>query len=210
MNIKNLAWEKMDGLLPAIVQDAKTNAVLMLGYMNQEALQKTIDTKWVTFFSRSKNQLWVKGETSGNKLKLVTIKPDCDQDTLLITVDPIGPTCHKGSTTCFGDVDQSTQTDWQFLQSLETTIAERQQSASEKSYTAKLFAAGVSRIAQKVGEEGVEVAMAAIEKDADGLCNEIADLWFHVLILLRARDLSMSHVVAVLKHRALFSHVKTL
>lgn len=199
MNIENLAWDKMQGLLPAIVQDAKTQAVLMLGYMNQAALQKTLTTKWVTFYSRSRNALWVKGETSGNKLELVTIVSDCDNDTLLITANPIGATCHTGTTTCFGEPKLC---DGDFIQTLEKTIQERYELRPEGSYTTQLFSAGISRIAQKIGEEGVEVALAAIEKSNTELCGEIADLLFHVLVLLRAKNLNFADVLGVLKARS--------
>jgi phosphoribosyl-ATP pyrophosphohydrolase/phosphoribosyl-AMP cyclohydrolase len=170
----------------------------MLGYMNQEALQKTIDTQWVTFYSRTKERLWTKGETSGNKLKVVGIFSDCDQDTLLITADPTGPVCHNGTTTCFPDLQA---TDWDFIQKLEHVIAERKLSLPENSYTTTLFNAGISRIAQKIGEEGVEVALAAIEKNNAEICGEIADLLFHVLVLLKAKNLSLSDVIDVLKQR---------
>lgn len=198
INSTELAWEKMQGLLPAIVQDAKTNTVLMLGYMNQAALEQTLTTQWVTFYSRSKQRLWTKGEVSGNKLQLVDIDADCDQDTLLIRANPIGPVCHTGTAACFKNTKIS---DWDFIKNLENVIAARQQLFSENSYTSKLFAKGISRIAQKVGEEGVEVVLAAIEKDDQGLCDEAADLIFHLLVLLRARDLSISDVIATLKSR---------
>jgi phosphoribosyl-ATP pyrophosphohydrolase/phosphoribosyl-AMP cyclohydrolase len=197
--LDELAWDKMQGLLPAIVQDASTGTVLMLGYMNREALQLTVDTQWVTFFSRSKNKLWLKGETSGNKLQLVNITADCDKDTLLILANPTGPVCHTGSPTCFTDVQQ---TDWEFLQQLEKTIAARQQQHPENSYTAKLFDAGIKRIAQKVGEEGVEVAIAALAEDDGKLSEECADLLFHLLVLLRARNLNMAAVIRALRLRA--------
>lgn len=198
LNTHDLAWEKMNGLIPAIVQDANTGRVLMLGFMNEAALQKTVETNYVTFYSRSRNALWMKGETSGNKLALVDIFPDCDQDTLLITAHPSGVICHTGSTTCFGE---SAESDWRFIQDLETLIKEREQTPVENSYTAKLLESGVSRMAQKVGEEGVEVALAAIEKNDDGLCAEVADLFFHVLVLLRARKINLTQVIAVLKER---------
>lgn len=198
IELGELAWEKMQGLLPAIVQDAKTNTVLMLGYMNQAALEQTLTTQWVTFYSRSKQRLWTKGEISGNKLQLIDINADCDQDTLLIRANPTGPVCHTGTPTCFKNTKIS---DWGFIKNLENVIANRQQSFSENSYTSQLFARGISRIAQKVGEEGVEVVLAAIEKDDQGLCDEAADLIFHLLVLLRARDLSISDVIATLKSR---------
>ncbi len=197
-NIQDLAWDKMRDLIPAVVQDAKTQSVLMLAYMNQEALQETIKTKWVTFYSRSKNKLWTKGETSGNKLALVDIKTDCDKDTLLIHANPVGPVCHTGVTTCFGEIDQS---DLSFIHDLEATIQEREQLRPDGSYTTSLFNAGISRMAQKVGEEGVEVALAAVEKSNIKLCEEVADLFFHVLVLLRAKNLSFGNVIKVLKER---------
>ena len=198
LDIENLAWNKTNGLLPAIVQDAATGAILMLGYMSREALTKTLATKWVTFYSRSKKSLWTKGETSGNKLKLISICNDCDNDTLLIQAEAMGPTCHEGTSSCFKDVEQS---DWQFIQELERTIKERSLTNPENSYTAKLLNAGISRIAQKVGEEGVEVALAAIGKDDEKLCDEVADLVFHLLVLLRARNLAFSNVIQSLKAR---------
>lgn len=197
LDIHALDWEKME-LLPAIVQDAKSAAVLMLGYMNQMALQQTIETQWVTFYSRSKNRLWVKGETSGNQLQLVDIVVDCDRDALLILVNPVGPVCHSGDLTCFGNVPS---TDWGFIQQLETVIAERAQSGAEGSYVASLFNAGVSKIAQKVGEEAVEVALASLDKEKEAFCGEAADLLFHLLVLLKARQVNISEVIEVLRGR---------
>ena len=181
-------------LIPAVIQDVNTNAVLMLGYMNQEAYEKTVETNFVTFFSRSKNRLWMKGETSGNKLEVVSIFPDCDNDTLLIKAKPFGPTCHNGTTTCFN-------TDGDFIAELEKIIQLRQTNPSENSYVSKLFNSGLGRIAQKVGEEGVEVVIAALQKDDKELCGEAADLVFHLLVLLRARKLTFADVIAVLKER---------
>ncbi|EKD91732.1 MAG: putative histidine biosynthesis bifunctional protein hisie (Bifunctional phosphoribosyl-amp cyclohydrolase/phosphoribosyl-atp pyrophosphatase protein), partial [uncultured bacterium] len=185
LNTVELAWGKMNGLLPAIIQDAKTKTILMVGYMNQNALQKTMETKWVTFYSRSKNKLWVKGETSGNKLEFIDIFSDCDHDALLIFANPTGPICHQGTQSCFG---KTSLNDWEFILNLEKIILDRQKIRSEKSYTSSLFDAGISRIAQKVGEEGIEVVLAAIEKNDAEFCGEIADLLFHVLVLLRARN----------------------
>lgn len=196
--IDNLAWDKMKGLLPAIIQDAKSNVILMHAYMNQEALQKTIETEWVTFYSRSKKTLWVKGETSGNKLRLVDIATDCDGDTLLVKANPTGAICHTGSSTCFGEIDLS---DWDFIQKLENIISQRQQSPRKDSYTSKLFQQGTNRIAQKVGEEGVEVAMAAIEKNNTEFCAEVADLLFHILVLLKSKNLALTDVIQILKKR---------
>ncbi len=196
--INELAWDKMQGLLPAIVQDAATGTVLMLGYMNRQALQLTLDTQWVNFYSRSKNKLWLKGETSGNKLQLVALSTDCDKDTLLILANPTGPVCHTGSTTCF---ENSLQTDWTFIQQLEKTIADRQQQRPEGSYTASLFNSGIKRMAQKVGEEGVETTIAALAENDEKLCAESADLLFHLLILLRARGLNITAVIQALRIR---------
>jgi len=193
-----LDWQKMGDLIPAIVQDAKSSAVLMLGYMNQAALQKTLETQWVTFYSRSKNRLWMKGEVSGNKLQLVDVVADCDQDALLILANPTGPVCHTGDLTCFANAQQ---TDWGFVQQLEGVIAAREQSRAENSYVASLFNAGTSKIAQKVGEEAVEVALAALDKEKEGFCGEAADLLFHLLILLKARQVDISQVVQVLRAR---------
>ncbi|MDX2163935.1 MAG: bifunctional phosphoribosyl-AMP cyclohydrolase/phosphoribosyl-ATP diphosphatase HisIE [Gammaproteobacteria bacterium] len=181
-------------LIPAVIQDVNTNAVLMLGYMNQEAYEKTVETNFVTFFSRSKNRLWMKGETSGNKLEVVSIFPDCDNDTLLIKAKPFGPACHNGTTTCFN-------TDGDFITELEKVIQSRESNPSEKSYVSGLFESGLNRIAQKVGEEGVEVVIAALQKDDKELCGEAADLVFHLLVLLRARKLKFSDVIDVLKER---------
>jgi phosphoribosyl-ATP pyrophosphohydrolase/phosphoribosyl-AMP cyclohydrolase len=189
----------MGELIPAIIQDATSGMVLMLGYMNQAALQKTLETQWVTFYSRSKNRLWMKGEESGNKLQLVHIAVDCDQDTLLIHANPTGPVCHTGDATCFHDAPK---TDWDFVQQLERVIATREQSRDKNSYVASLFNAGTSKIAQKVGEEAVEVALAALDKDDEGFCGEAADLLFHLLILLKARQVDISRVISVLRERS--------
>lgn len=197
-NSTELAWKKMNGLIPAIVQDAESGAVLMLGYMNEEALAVTLESGWVTFFSRSKNRLWTKGETSNHKLKCVDIINDCDQDTLLVLAKPMGPACHQGTATCFGD---ETLTDWTFVINLENLIKTRKELRPEGSYVSSLFNAGKSRIAQKVGEEGVEVALAAIEKNDEELCGEVADLWFHTLVLLQERGLGIGEVIRVLKGR---------
>jgi phosphoribosyl-ATP pyrophosphohydrolase/phosphoribosyl-AMP cyclohydrolase len=198
IDINNLAWDKSNGLLPAIVQDAKSSQVLMLGYMNKDALEKTLELKQVTFYSRSKNKLWTKGETSGNRLDLVAVRVDCDNDTLLVSATPAGPICHTGTETCFGGLSQ---TDWAFIQELEDVIQLRAQSTCENSYTASLMKEGVSRIAQKVGEEAVEVAIAAIDRPNNELCEEVADLFFHLLILLKAKKLSISDIIQVLRDR---------
>jgi phosphoribosyl-ATP pyrophosphohydrolase/phosphoribosyl-AMP cyclohydrolase len=193
-----LDWEKMQGLIPAIVQDINTKAVLMLGYMNEVSLQQTLATGWVTFYSRSKKSLWMKGETSGNKLKYVKMIPDCDEDSLLILVTPEGPVCHTGDKTCFNQPDNH---DVPVTQVLESLIQSRQKENPENSYTAKLLSEGINRIAQKVGEEGVEVTLAAIVENDETFCGEIADLFFHLLILLRVRNLQWNDVLHVLQRR---------
>jgi phosphoribosyl-ATP pyrophosphohydrolase/phosphoribosyl-AMP cyclohydrolase len=192
-------FTKNNGLIPAIIQDNETKTVLMLGYMNQEALDKTLETQKVTFFSRSKNRLWTKGEESGNFLNLVSIKNDCDNDTLLIQVNPVGPTCHTGSDTCWQEENNSS---YSFLSKLENTIQERKEnSTSEKSYVASLFEKGMNKIAQKVGEEAVEVVIEAKDNNDDLFLSESADLLFHYLILLQAKGFKLNDVVEVLKMR---------
>jgi len=186
-----------DGLVPAIIQDANTHKVLMLGYMNAEAYQKTLTLNKVTFFSRTKNRLWTKGEESGNYLNVVSIKNDCDQDTLLIQVNPIGPTCHTGADTCWNEVNEKES----FLSTLEAVIADRKSHPTEKSYTASLFKKGINKIAQKVGEEAVEVVIEAKDNNDDLFLNESADLLFHYLILLQAKGFFLKDVEAVLKAR---------
>ncbi len=188
-----------DGLVPAIIQDAITKNVLMLGYMNEEAYQKTVDTKKVTFYSRSKQRLWTKGEESGNFLNIVDIKNDCDNDTLLVSVNPDGPTCHKGSDTCWNEENIP---NYGFLSVLEDTIQHRKENQEdEKSYVASLFRKGMNKIAQKVGEEAVEVVIEA-KDDNDGLfLSESADLLFHYLILLQAKGYKINDVIDVLKSR---------
>jgi phosphoribosyl-ATP pyrophosphohydrolase/phosphoribosyl-AMP cyclohydrolase len=201
LNIDSLAWTKSGGLLPAIIQDASNGAVLMLGYMNLEALQETLRRRRVVFFSRSRNTLWEKGETSGNTLELVSIVGDCDDDALLVRVNPVGPTCHRNTPTCFGDGKPPNATGLGFLAQLETVIAERIAQNPEGSYTAKLYGQGLKRMAQKVGEEGVEVALAAQTAESSELVSESADLVFHLALLLRARDLSLDAVGAELAAR---------
>lgn len=193
--IDALAWDKQGGLLPAVVQDASTLGVLMLGYMDRAALLTTIECGDVTFFSRSRQQLWRKGEQSGNVLRLVSIETDCDQDTLLVMAQPAGPTCHLGTTSCFPNALHDV------LSALDTRIAERERERPVGSYTTTLFDAGVRRIAQKVGEEGVETALAAVVQDDAALLGEAADLLYHLLVLLRARGLSLADAKAVLKSR---------
>ena len=195
-----------DGLVPAIIQDAKTKNVLMLGYMNQEAYTHTIETKKVTFFSRTKNRLWTKGEESGNFLNLVTIKSDCDNDTLLVTVEPVGPTCHKGTDTCWGEENLER---YGFLSELEGVIADRKAQAEGKepnpeykaSYVSSLYQSGINKIAQKVGEEAVEVVIEAMDKNDSLFLDESADLLFHYLILLQAKGYQLKDIVKVLEAR---------
>lgn len=190
-------WTKSGGLVPAIVQDARALRVLMLGYMNRASLQHTLETGFVTFYSRSKERLWQKGEISGHVLQCRQVRLDCDRDTLLVHADPQGPTCHLGTRTCFGD-DETPGI--QELADLAATIRKRRHDAQSGSYTASLFAAGIKRIAQKVGEEGVEVALAA--GNAKELAAESADLLYHLLVLLEASDLNLRDVMAVLHQRA--------
>ena len=186
-------------LIPAIIQDNETKTVLMLGYMNQEAIDTTKATNKVTFFSRSKNRLWTKGEESGNFLSLVSIKNDCDNDTLLIKVNPAGPTCHTGSDNCWQEANNQ---EYGFISKLEKTIKERKENAdSEKSYVASLFALGMNKIAQKVGEEAVEVVIEAKDNNDELFLSESADLLFHYLILLQAKSFQLKDVVEVLKSR---------
>ena len=188
-----------DGLIPAIIQDSQTKTVLMLGFMNAEAYQKTVDTKKVTFYSRTKQRLWTKGEESGNFLNLIDIKNDCDNDTLLIQVKPEGPTCHKGTDTCWADENKA---DYGFISDLEDTIQLRRENAdSEKSYVASLFKLGMNKIAQKVGEEAIEVVIEAKDDNDDLFLSESADLLFHYLILLQAKGFKLNDVVDVLKSR---------
>ncbi|HEU4603383.1 MAG TPA: bifunctional phosphoribosyl-AMP cyclohydrolase/phosphoribosyl-ATP diphosphatase HisIE [Steroidobacteraceae bacterium] len=199
--VEHLAWTKNDGLLPAIVQDAQNGQVLMLGYMNREALRETLTNKRVTFFSRSKGRLWTKGETSGHFLDVVSVAPDCDNDTLLITARAHGPTCHTGTQSCFGDEINANARQLSFLNRLESVIAQRLADRPEGSYTARLWAQGPTRIAQKVGEEGVEVALAAVTQADDRLISESADLLFHLALLLKSRNLSLNAVVHELERR---------
>ena len=196
-----LDWSKGDGLLPAIVQDADTGSVLMLAYMNREALGETLARGRVVFFSRSRGALWEKGETSGNTLELLDIVADCDADTLLVTARPKGPACHRDTPTCFGDGTLAPTNAVQFLARLEAIIAQRIADQPEGSYTAKLFASGTRRMAQKVGEEGLEVALAATGEADAALLGESADLLFHLLLLLRSRNLNLEQVVAELRKR---------
>lgn len=195
----NVDIKSAHGLIPAIIQDAETKNVLMLGYMNEESLQKTIETQKVTFFSRSKQRLWTKGEESGNFLNLVSIKNDCDGDTLLIQAKPVGPTCHTGADTCWQEENKE---NYGFISQLENTIKTRRENAdSEKSYVASLFEKGINKIAQKVGEEAVEVVIEAKDDNDDLFLSESADLLFHYLILLQAKGFQLNDVVDVLKKR---------
>ena len=186
-----------DGLVPAIIQDAATRKVLMLGFMNQEAVAKTQELQKVTFFSRSKNRLWTKGEESGNYLLLKDIKVDCDKDTLLIKATPQGPTCHTGADTCWNEKNITDN----FLLELEQIIQDRKNNPTDKSYTSSLFAKGINKIAQKVGEEAVEIVIEAKDDNKELFLGEAADLLFHYMILLRAKDFSLDDVIEVLKGR---------
>jgi phosphoribosyl-ATP pyrophosphohydrolase/phosphoribosyl-AMP cyclohydrolase len=196
-NLNELNFEKSpDGLLPAIIQDASTRVVLMQGYMNREALEKTLDTKLVTFFSRSKQRLWTKGETSRNYLHFVSAAADCDKDSILVQVRPNGPSCHTGDDTCWGDTNQG-----EFLDHLERTIQHRRDNPSEKSYTSQLLARGINKVAQKVGEEAVELVIEAKDDDRDLFLGEAADLMYHYIVLLAAKGYSLEEVREVLRER---------
>lgn len=192
-----LDWDKTEGMMPVIVQHNVSGEVLMHGYMNPAALEKTLAEGNVTFFSRTKNRLWTKGETSGNFLQVVSITPDCDNDTLLVLANPIGPTCHLGTTSCFSPAVP----EWTFLYQLEQLLASRKTADPESSYTARLYASGTKRIAQKVGEEGVETALAATVNDRDELTNEASDLVYHLMVLLQDQDLDFSAVINNLRDR---------
>lgn len=194
----NIKFDSNTGLVPAIIQDAQTKNVLMLGYMNQEAFDTTVATNKVTFYSRSKQRLWTKGEESGNFLELVNIKNDCDEDTLLIQVIPHGPTCHTGTDTCWSTENTL---EFGFLTHLENVIANRKENLDEASYVASLFKKGINKIAQKVGEEAVEVVIEAKDNDEHLFLNESADLLFHYLILLQAKGYTLNDIVEVLKSR---------
>ncbi|HTU12495.1 MAG TPA: bifunctional phosphoribosyl-AMP cyclohydrolase/phosphoribosyl-ATP diphosphatase HisIE [Allosphingosinicella sp.] len=193
-----LAWSKMDGLLPAIVQDAGTGQVLMLGYMDRAALEATLASGFATFFSRSRGRLWQKGETSGNRLAVKAVLADCDDDALLVRAIPGGPTCHLGTTSCFGAEGPSGVG---FLGKLARIVHERAQADPAESYTARLLAEGPQRIAQKVGEEGVEVALAAVTRDAEGCTEEAADLLYHLVVLMEAKGFGWDDVARVLAER---------
>ncbi|HEX8640843.1 MAG TPA: bifunctional phosphoribosyl-AMP cyclohydrolase/phosphoribosyl-ATP diphosphatase HisIE [Allosphingosinicella sp.] len=197
-DIGSLAWDKMGGLLPAAVQDRRTGRLLMLGYMSREALAATLSTGLATFHSRSKGRIWQKGETSGNRLAVLSVHEDCDGDALLVRVDPAGPVCHLGTDSCFGG-EGAEGPAW--LAELSRIVAERARSGGEGSYTARLLAEGPQRIAQKVGEEGVEVALAAVTRDAAGCVEEVADLVFHLAVLMHSRGFGWADVVAELRRR---------
>jgi phosphoribosyl-ATP pyrophosphohydrolase/phosphoribosyl-AMP cyclohydrolase len=186
-----------DNLVPVIIQDANTKTVLMLGFMNEAALEKTKELQKVTFFSRSKNRLWTKGEESGNFLQLQEIKVDCDNDTLLISAIPVGPVCHNGTDTCWGEKN----TNDNFLLELESVISDRKNNPTDKSYTSSLFAKGINKIAQKVGEEAVEIVIEAKDNKDELFLNEGADLLFHYLILLQAKGFKLQDVIEILKQR---------
>ena len=191
-------FDRNTGLIPAIIQDNDTKNVLMLGYMNQDAFDKTLESKKVTFFSRTKNRLWTKGEESGNFLHLVAIKNDCDNDSLLISVHPQGPTCHKGSDTCWGEENIR---NYGFLSVLQDVIQDRKENLDDTSYVASLFKQGMNKIAQKVGEEAVEVVIEAKDDNDELFLNESADLLFHFLILLQAKGFRLDDIVEVLRSR---------
>lgn len=200
-DIAKLAWSKGDGLLPAIVQDAATGTVLMMAFMNAEALRETLERGRVVFYSRSRQALWEKGETSGNTLHLVDVEPDCDNDALLVRARPAGPTCHRNTASCFGDGSPREAGGISFLAQLQRVIDARIADSPEGSYTAKLYGQGIRRMAQKVGEEGVETALAAQAGNDAELVGEAADLLFHLTLLLKARGLSLDAVATELAAR---------
>lgn len=196
IDIQQLNFDKTQGLIPCIVQDQKTNVVLMLGYMNQEALEKTLAEGRLTFYSRTKQRLWTKGETSGNFLQLVDVKIDCDNDTLLFKVKPEGPTCHTGADTCFNEVNKSNG-----LEFLESIIQERKLNPKPGSYTNQLFDSGINKVAQKVGEEAVELIIEAKDDHKELFLNEAADLMYHYLVLLTAKGFQLEDVLSILRQR---------
>ncbi|NMR25575.1 bifunctional phosphoribosyl-AMP cyclohydrolase/phosphoribosyl-ATP diphosphatase HisIE [Pseudoalteromonas sp. NEC-BIFX-2020_015] len=196
-NLTQVDFAKSE-LIPAIIQDARTGVILMQGFMNQESLEVTFEKQKVTFYSRSKNRLWTKGETSENYLEVVSVHTDCDYDSILVLANPLGPTCHLGTQSCFGDAAKPSLS---FLAQLEQVIVERKNDDPEKSYTASLFAKDLSRSCQKVGEEGVEVALAAMKHDNDELTNESADLLYHLIVLLQRQGLELQDVVTCLQGR---------
>ena len=192
-------FEKMGGLVPAIIQDAKTKNVLMLGFMNQEAYEKTLATGRVTFWSRSRNQLWTKGETSGNFLNLVSIQNDCDNDTLLVKVNPIGPTCHTGTDTCWGE--ENKQNPLLFLTELQNFIEKRHEEMPEGSYTTRLFKEGINKMAQKMGEEALEAVIEATNGTDEKLIYEVSDMFYHLLVLLTSKGLRIEDIATELQKR---------
>ena len=195
----NLDFNKnKDGLVPAIIQDDLTSKVLMLGYLNKESLSLTLSTKVVHFYSRTKQRIWKKGEESGNELKVISIKEDCDNDTVLIKVNPVGPVCHKGDDTCFKEINESTD----FIEKLESVIEDRKQNPTDSSYVSSLFKKGTNKIAQKVGEEAIELVIESKDTNDDLFLNESADLLFHYLILLQEKGFKINDVVNVLKSRS--------
>lgn len=195
----NIDFEKMNGLVPAIIQDSITKNVLMLGFMNEEAYQKTLATKRVTFYSRSRKCLWTKGETSGNYLELVSMKPDCDNDTLLVKVIPHGPTCHTGTDTCWGE--ENKRNPLLFLSELQDFINKRHEEMPQKSYTTSLFKDGTNRMAQKVGEEALEAVIEAVSGNDDRLIYECSDMFYHLVVLLTSKGLRIEQVAAELAER---------
>ena len=199
IDVKQIDFDKSNGLVPAIIQDARSLNVLMLGYMNADAVAKTIEEKVVTFWSRSKERLWTKGETSGNTLQLVSVDVDCDQDSLLIKVIPNGPTCHSGTGTCWGAENQPTGAD---LDQLERVVQSRKDQPSDDSYTSSLFAKGINKVAQKVGEEAVELVIEAKDDDKDLFLNEAADLMYHYIVLLVAKGFKLADVMEILRQRS--------
>lgn len=198
IDINNIDFEKLDGLIPSIILDDSNGKVLMLGFMNKEALEKTIKGKKVVFYSRTKKRLWLKGETSGNYLNVVSIAPDCDNDTLLINVIPEGPTCHTGAYSCFTGIEKS---DISFLEYLFKLIQKRKTEMPENSYTTKLFKDGADRIIQKVGEESVETVIAAKNRDKNELINESSDLLYHMFVMLADQEIELSDIVYNLQKR---------
>ncbi|MBR5656659.1 MAG: bifunctional phosphoribosyl-AMP cyclohydrolase/phosphoribosyl-ATP diphosphatase HisIE [Prevotella sp.] len=192
-------FEKMGGLVPAIIQDAKTKNVLMLGFMNQEAYEKTLETGKVTFWSRSRNQLWTKGETSGNFLELVSIQNDCDNDTLLVKANPMGPTCHKGTDTCWGE--ENTENPLLFLTELQNFIEKRHEEMPEGSYTTRLFKEGINKMAQKMGEEALETVIEATNGTDEKLIYEVSDMFYHLIVMLTSKGLRIEDIAKELQKR---------
>jgi phosphoribosyl-ATP pyrophosphohydrolase/phosphoribosyl-AMP cyclohydrolase len=201
LDVSRVDFAKADGLVPAVVQDADTGAVLLLAYMNREALEQTLARRRAVFYSRSKQRLWEKGETTGHTLDVVDVALDCDADTLLVTARPRGPACHNGTLTCFGDEARTAATAIGFLAKLEAVVAQRATEKPDASYTAKLLARGLNKVAQKVGEEGVETALAGVNEADDKLIAESADLLYHLLVLLRARGVPLARVTRELEQR---------